>query len=172
MILLYFCISLRSIRAICESVCCLDSTQLIVIWTPAIGWVHPLYSSSSQSAEQSAESSHMSDFGLRFFFFLFLPSTCQDKRRRRRDQNKPADWFAASHQLVFSKRAVLLKGKSPFIVVIIMLLLLLFISTNHATKENKRTKCKLALHLNCFFIITEVTRKASFRCLFLLRFCV
>lgn len=136
LILLYFCISLRSIRAICESVCCLDSTQLIVIWTPAIGWVHPLYSSSSQPAEQSAESSHMSDFGLRFFF-LFLPSTCQDTRRRRRDQNKPADWFAASHQLVFSKRAVLLKGQSPFIVVIIMLLLLLFISTNHATKEKK-----------------------------------
>lgn len=73
LILQYFCISLRSIRAICESVCCLDSTQLIVIWTPAIGWVHPLYSSSSQSAEQSAENSHMSDFGLRFFFFFFCP---------------------------------------------------------------------------------------------------
>lgn len=136
------------------------------------GYIHSIAAAPNQlSRALKAVTCRISVCG---FFFFFLPSTCQDTRRRRRDQNKPADWFAASHQLVFSKRAVLLKGQSPFIVVIIMLLLLLlFISTNHATKEKKTTKCKLALHLNSFFfIITEVTQKASFMCLFLLRFCV
>jgi len=50
-------------------------------------------SSSSQSAEQSAESSHMPYLGL-----CCSPSTCQDTRSRRRDQNKPSDWSTAGRE--------------------------------------------------------------------------
>lgn len=48
---------------------------------PPSNWVDTIFLSccSSQSAELSAESSHMSYLGSYvFFFFLFLPSTCQD----------------------------------------------------------------------------------------------
>lgn len=66
--------------------------------------------SSSQSAEQSAGRSHMSYLGL-----CFSPSTCQDTRSRRRDQNKPADWSSACHQLMVTRRTALLKGQAPFL---------------------------------------------------------
>lgn len=53
---------------ICKSICCLNSCQPIITPTPS-NWVGTiiLSSSSSQSAELSAESSHMSYLGLCFF---------------------------------------------------------------------------------------------------------
>lgn len=88
-------------------------TVHIIIITPTTisNWVGTitLSSSSSQSAEQSAESSHMSYLGL-----CFSPSTCQDTRSRRRDQNKPSDWTTACHQLMVARRTVLLKGQTQY----------------------------------------------------------
>lgn len=93
----------------CASVCCLQQRSSSSHQPPS-NWVDTIIPScsSSQSAELSAESGHMSYLGSCVFFFS--PLTIHVSGYRKQNHNKACDWSTACHQLKLEK-GYLLKGQ-------------------------------------------------------------